>query len=32
MYIIEVEKCFKSVAKVTSLFYPNALNDNFDDK
>ena len=30
LYIIEVQNVLLSVAKVTSLFYPNALNDTFD--
>ena len=30
--IIEVKNILLAVAEVTSLFYPNALNDNFDKK
>ncbi len=30
IYIIEVKNVLLSVAKITSLFYPNALDDSFD--
>ncbi len=30
IYIIEVKNVLLSVAKITSLFYPDALNDSFD--